>query len=664
MYACEGLGKPLPVWRYYPHGQEAKTFGNDSGEEEEKKRQPVGVLLVGDGDLSYSWSLCRNYRRWRDGEGRGGEEGLVLGSTLEDAGQLFAKYPQAAEHARGIEECGQRVVCGVDARRMLDHKAVREFVNQCAERCKKSKLEGRNSRGILIIFNFPHTGGKSFIKQNRLLVKDFLSSAREVIGLCGEGEVHVVLCRGQGGTPLDNPCRHYNDHWQVCDMGTCAGMVLKSVHPFNPRLFDDYKSGGYRGINRSFINEDSKIHIFRKGEQITAAASFEVATGENDGALDFKCDLVDRQKSILELERDQIESVGCRHPLVKVNSWILVTLSRYSTSSGEALEGPVDFEVGDIEWDSFGVHGDLQRIDMGRMASHQQGEVVYNVRTYEINNALCRSCSRQAGQGSAEEDDELLKKLAVPVLHNSLILAKAYPEVEIQSLQEYIKGCFSSLRNEKSRVEWCVSTNIDNERWKRNVLVLNWMNEAEGMDLPLCVIDLFKRDGKEGILSLCFLLNFAAMYIYQPSDITWIRTIDAQVTRAENGLLGASIKEKALFPPLHVHDISFWVMKQSLDNRTGFSEDLFLAFLWFFVGFTSNSVIIHDVKPLGSFPLVGPDAKEFPFKKPPPEDAIEARYYRIAYKCVDKALGKDVCAQIQIEVTRKYLELYFNVQLR
>lgn len=64
--------------------------------------------------------------------------------------------------------------------------------------------------------------------------------------LAEDGEVHVALCRGQGGTPADKPMREWHNSWQVVAMAALGGFILSDVHPFNCEAVPGYKCTGYR----------------------------------------------------------------------------------------------------------------------------------------------------------------------------------------------------------------------------------------------------------------------------------------------------------------------------------------------------------------------------------------------------------------------------------
>lgn len=70
------------------------------------------------------------------------------------------------------------------------------------------------------------------------------SSCVEV--LAEDGEVHVSLCNGQGGTPADQPKREWHNSWQVSAMAAEAHLILSAVRHFESDNLPSYKSTGYR----------------------------------------------------------------------------------------------------------------------------------------------------------------------------------------------------------------------------------------------------------------------------------------------------------------------------------------------------------------------------------------------------------------------------------
>lgn len=64
--------------------------------------------------------------------------------------------------------------------------------------------------------------------------------------LAEDGEVHVALCNGQGGTPADHPKREWHNSWQVAAMAAEAHLILSDVRPFECEKYQSYKCTGYR----------------------------------------------------------------------------------------------------------------------------------------------------------------------------------------------------------------------------------------------------------------------------------------------------------------------------------------------------------------------------------------------------------------------------------
>ncbi|NXL95709.1 FDXA1 protein, partial [Alectura lathami] len=113
-----------------------------------------------------------------------------------------------------------------------------------------------------IYFNFPHCGRKAGVVKNRELLARFFRSSAEV--LAQEGEVHVALCSGQGGTPADQPRREWHNSWQVVAVAAEAGFVLSDVHPFRAESIQGYSCTGYRSRDKSFCTEGALNHVFTR----------------------------------------------------------------------------------------------------------------------------------------------------------------------------------------------------------------------------------------------------------------------------------------------------------------------------------------------------------------------------------------------------------------
>lgn len=72
----------------------------------------------------------------------------------------------------------------------------------------------------------------------------FLKSSSQI--LTDEGQVMVTLCKGQGGTPADNPMRSWHDSWQVQAMASNSGFILTQILPFDALQYPGYHSVGFR----------------------------------------------------------------------------------------------------------------------------------------------------------------------------------------------------------------------------------------------------------------------------------------------------------------------------------------------------------------------------------------------------------------------------------
>ncbi|NXT18805.1 FDXA1 protein, partial [Syrrhaptes paradoxus] len=189
------------------------------------------VLLLGEGNFSFAASLC-------------GAEGTHVVATCYESEEEVCGRGRAAESIRRLRETGAEVVFSVDCTKLKDYFLPEERIFDC------------------IYFNFPHCGRKAGVVKNRELLAHFFRSSAEV--LTEEGEVHVSLCNGQGGTPADQPRREWHNSWQIVAVAAGAGFILSNIHPFKAETIHGYKCTGYRSQDKSFCVECALNHIFTR----------------------------------------------------------------------------------------------------------------------------------------------------------------------------------------------------------------------------------------------------------------------------------------------------------------------------------------------------------------------------------------------------------------
>jgi len=188
------------------------------------------LLVVGDGDLSFSASISRTLH----------ESNIELIATvLEDQMSHEKIYKHSVMNQKKIKSFEMhQVLFGVDAT---------DLTNRFPER-----------RFDRIQFNFPHWRGKANHRYNRQLVDSFLRSASEI--LSEDGEVHITLVQSQGGFNA-RTLADYRDSWTPSFYAATHNLLLANVKTFEVT----YNLSSHRGVDRGFaIGSEPQTFVFVK----------------------------------------------------------------------------------------------------------------------------------------------------------------------------------------------------------------------------------------------------------------------------------------------------------------------------------------------------------------------------------------------------------------
>jgi hypothetical protein len=185
------------------------------------------IIFLGEGNFSFSAFL---EEKWR----AGGHELDVISSCYESAPiSDLAQY-----NVESLKSNGAEALFNVDA----------------------TKLDQQHFD--LVIFMFPHIGGKMKIQKNRYLLKNFAISVQKVIK-DSSSRIIVTLCNGQGGTPYDSVQRLEPDSWQIVKMMSFGNLGLVALDTFDTDNFPGYQSFGYRSQDKGFHCNQGTIHVFK-----------------------------------------------------------------------------------------------------------------------------------------------------------------------------------------------------------------------------------------------------------------------------------------------------------------------------------------------------------------------------------------------------------------
>ena len=600
-------------------------------------------LVIGDGDFSFSAGLVsepkptgrRAASQWRTGIAASIQPSDLVATSFEAYQTVIAKYPRAVETIDRIRVSGATVLHEVDGTKL----------SSCLP------LQGKTFD--LIVFNFPHTGGKGKIGENRRLLLEFFLSAERFLKT--EGEVRMLLCKGQGGTPRDCQERGYENSWKVVEMAAHAGLVLKEVEPFVVDNFPEYEPSGYRGTSRGFSLNGALNHVFSRpqldGRKLWTCATEMVLFCEECCAT-YHCssDAVEIPFHLQEVFQYPLLSQQPWHPIVQIRDMLLDSLKRSPLIHIPTADHPCRF------WN---------RVE------HQQLQVVRIHRTESLCMPSSKSGTLAAAITGLQESKEysfhfsaymdlpvLLKKAKdeMGVLHvvSSPVVQKNF-SISLrpcdQPVTHEVIGAVSFgkiLNNEAAALFEVYAFDVlkcilgCDVRLSKTCFPTEYFRACHSLLVPLrnedtCIMQFGTVERREEtFLVFVVFVEPLAMIAFGIEDVRLMWSKSTSFATQMQNFSGKPLKLPSLFPPVYVHDVSFWCKDQGSAREEELAEfnELELMNLMLKTGEGLSSVA--EVTCIDKYNCL--------------QKCLVSYCYRIVYCSCDQALSKSQAADMQLQL--------------
>ncbi|XP_069470407.1 ferredoxin-fold anticodon-binding domain-containing protein 1 [Ambystoma mexicanum] len=628
------------------------------------------ILLVGEGNFSFSVSLCAV---------AGSDRHIT--ATCYESEAVITQQDLARSNVQHLREKGADVYFQVDCTKLKQ---------------SFGKLEKEFDQ---IIFNFPHCGKKAGVRKNRELLANFFCSCADV--LSNNGEVHVALCRGQGGTPADHPIREWHNSWQVVAMAACGGLILSEVRPFGGDVYAGYKCTGYRSQEKPFYTDDALIHVFTHSLPLESPTA--VGSKLEVGKVSFFVPGV-----FLDKISRHLLDIDSHHPVRIFNEQILRGLNNSFAvqkidPSSPCL--PADRFYSALSWTSRVSNSSLFWLSVAKedicseeeekdrcpLALVERGsryvcEVCDNNDQTDIpdqENTVGRFCLRpsltvcipdlcqrpdyEPGKVYALSGPVfrkcLISQWTMPVFHEAIFLYGLESGIEVYSTQILLDAITNTVESIIRSLPDEVQSNLENVSGESSmngkhvsVIYREHLNKGE-YSIHLVSSSIDHTGNKDLCVGTAALLPSGQLHSHMDMFLVMLHldtllmvalgmpdwrmlwTYDERfLSQFCHGQL-RRIHSFSLFPPSFVHDVSFWVRDRELFDEVEFHTLVRRV----------SKECVTDIQLLDSFqdPVTG----------------MLSLCYRLRYQSCDKALSEVQASTMQLQL-RKELPMFLQVTLR